>query len=356
MQIPSQPREDVAAVKRAMDLERGPLLLVGHSYGGIVITEAGNDRKVSGLIYVSAFAPDAGQTVFSLNALVPATPVNPEIRLNAGFLSLTAEGIRDDFAQDLSEKEKRILVATQGPVAAMAFELTNPFVDRSAGELAASLAHEINQPLAAMVTSAETCLRWLGKDRPDVERARKAAERIVRDGNHAGNVIRSIRMLLRKATPQLECVDVNDIIVEALDAMREVFRSQGIVPELELDLSEQVGSILGDRVQLQQVLVNLIRNAVESMSEAGAKPAVLQVQSCVDADGAVRIAISDSGAGLDPAMIARIFEPFFTTKNTGMGLGLPICRSIVEAHGGRLWAEPHAPCGCTFQFTLARSQ
>lgn len=113
--------DDVATVKRAIDLEPGPLLLVGHSYGGIVITEAGNDPKVSGLVYVSAFAPDSGQSVFSLNALVPATPINPEIRLNGGFLSLTREGIAADFAQDLPDREKRTLAATQGPVAATAF-------------------------------------------------------------------------------------------------------------------------------------------------------------------------------------------------------------------------------------------
>ncbi|MET0499439.1 MAG: ATP-binding protein [Steroidobacteraceae bacterium] len=221
-------------------------------------------------------------------------------------------------------------------------------------EVAASIVHEINQPLAAMMTSAESCLLWLGNEPPDVERARKAAERILRAGNHAGDIIASIRMLARKSLPQLVPVDVNGIIVEVIDWMRGELDALGIVPEL--DLQDPLQVVMGDRTQLQQVLMNLIRNAIESMYDASMLPRLLELKSCIDADGVVLIAVSDSGSGLDPAVAGRMFEPFFTTKSAGTGLGLSICRSIVEAHGGQLWAVPRLPRGSTFQFTLAGSR
>lgn len=224
----------------------------------------------------------------------------------------------------------------------------------ASGELMASIAHEINQPLAAMVTSAETCLRWLGAERLDLERARKAAERIIRDGNYAGDVIRGLGMLSRKVRPQLTQLDVNGVILDVLDGMREEIEVLGNAPELAL--CDRIGCIPADRTQLRQVLANLIRNAIESMSKPGMPVRMLQVTSGLDAGGSVLITIRDSGVGLDPALIGRIFEPFFTTKSAGMGLGLSICRSLVEAHGGRLWAMPGTPCGSTFHFTLPRSR
>jgi C4-dicarboxylate-specific signal transduction histidine kinase len=221
------------------------------------------------------------------------------------------------------------------------------------GELAASLAHEINQPLAAMVTSAEACLLWLERDRPDLDNARKAAQRIVRDGHHAGSVIRGIRTLLGRASPQRESLQLNDLIADVISLVGDELVQHGVDPVL--NLCENLPPVMGDRTQLQQVLINLVRNGLESMSDRPVHLRSLQVSTALDAEGEVLIAVSDTGAGFDPALMSRLFEPFFTTKNTGMGLGLWICRSIVESHGGCLWATPREPRGSTFQFTLSHT-
>ncbi len=221
------------------------------------------------------------------------------------------------------------------------------------GELAASLAHEINQPLAAMVTSAEACLRWLERERPDVDNARKAAQRIVRDGHHAGNVIRGIRTLLGRSTPQRESLQLNNTVADAVDLVREEIMQHGV--GLVLDLHEDLPAVTGDPIQLQQVLINLARNGIESMADRPQHLRSLEVRTALDTEGDVLVAVSDTGSGFDPTLMPRLFEPFFTTKSTGMGLGLWICRSIVESHGGSLWASPREPRGSTFQFTIART-
>jgi C4-dicarboxylate-specific signal transduction histidine kinase len=221
------------------------------------------------------------------------------------------------------------------------------------GELAATLAHEINQPLAAMVTSAEACLLWLERDRPDLDNARKAAQRIVRDGHHAGSVIRGIRTLLGRASPQRELLQINDVITDVVDLIREDLLQQGVAPAL--DLCASLPPVMADRAQLQQVLINLLRNGAESMNDRPVSARSLQVSTSLDAEGDVLVAVADAGVGFDPAMMSRLFEPFFTTKSSGMGLGLWICRSIIESHGGSLWASPREPRGSTFQFTLARA-
>jgi signal transduction histidine kinase len=217
-------------------------------------------------------------------------------------------------------------------------------------ELAESIAHEVNQPLAAIVVNAESCLLWLGKATPDLGMARKAAERIIRNGRHASEVIRSVRAMLGNKNGEMARYSLNCIITDAIDLMALEIGSRSIT--LETQLCGNAGHVLCDRIQIQQVLINLIRNGIESMCASSEFPRRLQVQSSVDAVGEVSIAISDSGPGLDAKTAKRIFEPFFTTKSGGMGLGLAICRSIVQAHGGRLWARPRAPCGCTFEFTL----
>jgi signal transduction histidine kinase len=230
----------------------------------------------------------------------------------------------------------------------MTFNETLPaFVD----EWAASIAHEVNQPLAAIVTNAESCLAWLGKEQPDLDRARKAAERIVRTGHHASDVVRSIRAMLRKSPPDLAPLDINALIANVLDLMGAEIREHEVI--LETQLCRDVGPLSGDRIQLQQVLVNLIRNGIESMFEAGVSPPrILRVSSSLECDGTVHIAVADSGTGLDATTLDRIFEPFFTTKSHGTGLGLSICRTIVEGHGGRLWATPRVPRGSIFRFAL----
>jgi signal transduction histidine kinase len=222
-------------------------------------------------------------------------------------------------------------------------------------ELTASIAHEVNQPLAAIVTSAESCLAWLGKEQPDLDRARKAAERIVRTGQHASQVVRGIHAMLRRSPPQLAPFDINALIATVLELMDAEIRAHDVI--LETQLCPEIGLLSGNRIQLEQVLVNLIRNGIESMVEAGVSSLRrLRVSTFLELDsGTAHVAVADSGTGLDAATLDRIFEPFFTTKKHGTGLGLSICRTIVEGHGGRLWATPRVPRGSIFHFTFART-
>ncbi|AXA44695.1 AAA family ATPase [Rhizobium leguminosarum] len=218
------------------------------------------------------------------------------------------------------------------------------------GELTASIAHEVNQPLMAIVMNAATCLRWLSDDQLDVDEARQAAERIIRDGHRAGDVITSIRALARKSPLIMEDVDVNAMIEDVLVLTRGELQRHGIT--LQKVLSAGAGSAIGDRIQLQQVVLNLILNAVEAIGSSENGPRRLQVTSELSGNGKVSISIADSGPGVEPAKLDQIFEAFFTTKPGGLGMGLSICRSIVEAHGGRLWVSPNEPDGSVFSFTL----
>jgi PAS domain S-box-containing protein len=218
------------------------------------------------------------------------------------------------------------------------------------GELAASIAHEVNQPLMAIVTNAETCLVWLAKDEPDIEEARAAADRVVKNGHRAGDVIKSIRALVRRSSPEMTKLDINGVIEDILDLMRVELRRHHV--SFETALLPGLEPVLGERVQLQQVIANLVMNGVEAMSTVMHRPRKLRIDTQLDGDGNVLIAVEDSGTGLDPANMSRIFDPLFTTKREGMGMGLSICRSIVEAHGGRLWASPHPLHGSIFRFTL----
>jgi PAS domain S-box-containing protein len=217
------------------------------------------------------------------------------------------------------------------------------------GELTVSIAHEVNQPLTAIVTNAATCLQWLANDPVDLDEVRRAAKRIVQDGHRAGNFIDSIRTLARKVSPEMVTLDINDAISEIVVLMRSELRRNEI--SIETDLATGPLPVLGNRVQLQQVILNLIMNAVEAMSTVeGVR--MLRVSSGCDAAGSRLISIADSGPGIDPTLRERMFEAFFTTKSEGIGLGLSICRSIVEAHGGRLFALPNQPVGSILQFTL----
>jgi signal transduction histidine kinase len=218
------------------------------------------------------------------------------------------------------------------------------------GQLTASIAHEINQPLAAIITNADACLLWLEADRPDLEEARQAATRIVRNGHRAGDIIKSVRALTRKSAPEMVSIDINDLIREVIVLMGAEFRRHSI--RVETALPSNLNSVIGDRVQLQQVVLNLIMNGIEAMSESMQGQRQLHVRSANDQSGRVRVAVEDSGPGLDPARADQLFEAFFTTKPEGMGMGLSICRSIIDAHGGQLWASPNLPNGAVFQFTL----
>jgi C4-dicarboxylate-specific signal transduction histidine kinase len=218
------------------------------------------------------------------------------------------------------------------------------------GELLASIAHEINQPLAAVAISGGTCLRWLSRDQPDLASAREAVSRIVRDAHRAADVIRSLRALTKKSGPQLTQLDIHDAIQEVLALTRGELQQHGVV--LHTDLASGDRPVLGDRVQLQQVLLNLIMNAIQAMGAVTDRRRELTVSVARAEPSHVQVAVEDTGPGLDPAIAQRIFEPFFTTKSDGLGMGLSICRSIIEAHGGHLWVSPRAPRGTALRFTI----
>ena len=218
------------------------------------------------------------------------------------------------------------------------------------GQLTASIGHEINQPLAAIITNADACVLWLDAQRANLEEARRAAARIVRNGHRAADIIKSIRALTRKSAPEMVSLDINDLIGEVIVLMGAEFRRHGV--GIETSLPSNLNSVVGDRVQLQQVILNLIMNGIEAMANSKRGQRRLKVRSANGDSGHVVVAVEDSGPGLDLAQADQLFEAFFTTKPDGMGMGLSICRSIIDAHGGRLWASPNRPNGAIFQFTL----
>src|SRR3989440_4041842 len=217
------------------------------------------------------------------------------------------------------------------------------------GELTASLAHEVNQPIAAAVTNANTCLRWLTRDHPDVEEARAAAMRIVKDGKRAAEIITRVRQLFKKGTAQRELVDVNEIIREMIVLLRgETTRYKILVGT---DLAVDLPQVMADRVQLQQVMMNLMINGIEAMKDAdGTRELAIRSQRMQNEE--MVVSVTDRGAGLPPQQTEQIFNAFFTTKPHGTGMGLRISRSIIESHGGRLWVADNTPPGASFCFSL----
>ena len=218
------------------------------------------------------------------------------------------------------------------------------------GELAASIAHEINQPLAAVVASGNAALRWLAHAPPDLEETRDSIRAILNEGYRASEVVGRIRSLFKHRQPDYVELDVNDAIRDVLELTVSAVRSRGVV--IQTQLSTALPQALGDRVQLQQVIMNLIMNGADAMSVVADRPRILHIDSQVDSAGNVLVSVKDSGTGIDEAIRDSIFKPLFTTKSTGMGMGLSICRSIVEAHGGKLWATPATPYGTDFRFTI----
>jgi PAS domain S-box-containing protein len=217
------------------------------------------------------------------------------------------------------------------------------------GELAASIAHEVNQPLAAIVTDGGACLRWLARDMPDLDEARGAVERMINNGNRAAEVIQRVRALSKKTDAVRAPLPINEVIDEVILLLQHEVLSHGA--SLRLELASELPLVLVDRVQLQQVIINLVINGMEAMAPVTDRLRELKIRSQREAD-AVLVAVQDSGIGIDPEHIDRLFNAFFTTKPRGMGMGLPICRSIIEAHGGKLWASHNVGVGATFQFTL----
>jgi PAS domain S-box-containing protein len=245
-------------------------------------------------------------------------------------------------AQEKLQEAQQSLYATQGELARIS-RLT------TMGELAASIAHEVNQPLTAVTNNANACLRLHADRNLDPEVLRRVLEEIVADGNRASAVIARIRGFIKKAPAEKSELDVNEVIPEVLALVGPELQKNRV--SVECDLKEALPLVLADRVQLQQVLLNLVVNGIEAMTEVTERPRKLVVQSEIEESGELMVTVRDSGTGLS-SEADRIFTPFFTTKTHGMGMGLPISRSLVEGHGGRLWATPNSPHGAVFSFTL----
>jgi C4-dicarboxylate-specific signal transduction histidine kinase len=218
------------------------------------------------------------------------------------------------------------------------------------GELAGLLSQEINQPLGAIVTHGEAGLRWLNRGEPDIDEVRDAFSRMVREAQRAADMLRDLRAFARNSAPQPAKLDINDAIRNVLMLTQGELQRHGVVLCAEPCADNRL--VFGDRVHLQQVLLNLIMNGMEAMSGVADRRKVLAITSEPVESGGVLVAVEDTGTGLDPATAERIFDPFFTTKPSGMGMGLSICRSIIDAHGGRLWMSPRVPCGTSFRFTV----
>jgi len=253
--------------------------------------------------------------------------------------------------EDITERKKEESEAEELRASLHATQLQLAQVSRltTMGELTASIAHEVNQPLTAVTNNANACLRLLARRNLDPEVLRRALEEIVADGTRASSVIARIRGFIKKAPAEKSDLDINEVIQEVLALARRELSENRVL--LEPQLMEALPPVLADRVQLQQVLLNLIMNGVEAMTALTSRPRLLWVQSRIDESGDVLIAVRDSGPGLGSES-DRVFTPFFTTKANGMGMGLPISRSLIEGHGGRLWATPNSPHGAVFSFTL----
>jgi PAS domain S-box-containing protein len=221
------------------------------------------------------------------------------------------------------------------------------------GELAASIAHEVNQPLAAVITNGNACQRWLARDPPDLDEAREAVRRMIRDGNRASEVIARIRTLMRRAEPQKVRLAINGVIGEVIALADSEVRRNRVL--LKTDLATDLPLVLADRIQLQQVLLNLMLNGMEAMRAVTDRARELIIRSQKEETEAIRVAVQDAGVGVAPQDLERIFTAFLTTKPEGLGMGLTISRSIIEAHGGRLWVTPNVGPGVTVQFTLPTS-
>jgi signal transduction histidine kinase len=218
------------------------------------------------------------------------------------------------------------------------------------GELTASLIHEVTQPIGSARNNARAALNFLDNDPSDLGEVREALECVVGDADRARDIIDRIRAHIKKAPPRKEHIDLNEAITEVIGLARSAIAEKGV--SVQSQLGEGLPAIKGDRVQLQQVVLNLILNAVESMSSLDVSPRDLLLSAEHSGANDVLVAVRDSGSGIDLDHIERVFEAFYTTKPSGMGMGLSICRSIIDAHGGRLWAETNEPRGAVFQFTL----
>ena len=251
----------------------------------------------------------------------------------------------------VKEEERRARAELE--VARQRNQLTHLSRVNTLGELSGSIAHEVSQPLTAILSNAQAAQLLLRNSEPDLNEVRDILGEIVADDQRAGDIIRRLRLLLKRGEVQCQPVDVNDLIGEVLKLLRSELIERGVIAHVELDSSRPI--LQADRVGLQQVLINLLRNACEAMAEVPREARALSIRTGVDGDGFVMISVCDTGPGIAEGELEKVFEPFFTNKEDGMGLGLSVCRTIINAHGGRIWAEHNPGCGAAFHLTLPLS-
>jgi C4-dicarboxylate-specific signal transduction histidine kinase len=255
--------------------------------------------------------------------------------------------VEEEVRKARDELEMKVMERTAELQRTMA-ELTHMNRVATAGVLAASIAHEINQPLTGIVVSASAARRWLALSEPSIEEAQDALNQIERDGHRAGEIITSLRGMFKKETQARKPIDINKLIFTVLAIVRHELQTHGV--DLRTQLDESLPTLEGDRVQLQQVVLNLVMNAIEAMQSAA--PRTLSIRSCLSKPNFVHVAIEDTGTGIDPSNYDHIFNPMFTTKARGMGIGLSVCQSIVKSHNGRIWVTRGIEKGSIFQFEL----
>jgi C4-dicarboxylate-specific signal transduction histidine kinase len=260
-------------------------------------------------------------------------------------LEIRVEARTAELAASVAEREKaqQALIQSQSELAHLSQVL-------AMGELTSSIAHEVNQPLTAVVNYGNACLEWLSADPPNLDEARMAAETIVKDATRAAEVLRRIRALFQKQPLSTEWLEINAVIQELIGLLHHETGRRRV--SLQTELAAKLPRVKADRVQLQQVLLNLIVNAMDAACDTAGRPREIVVRSRRASDASIGVSVEDNGCGFDPGAAEKIFEPFFTTKSDGTGLGLSISRSLVESHRGRLWAEPRPGGGSIFRFTL----
>src|SRR5689334_9692458 len=283
--------------------------------------------------------------VFGVLAVLTSWMSSKRRRAEAGLRQA-----RDELETRVQERTKELRQANE-TLRERDAELTHVARVMTLGELTASIAHEVNQPLAAIVTNGNATLRWLGGATPNLSEARQAVERIIKDSYRASEVISRIRALVKKTPPRNDWVDLNELIVEVLALAQNEARRHRV--SFNRELKQDLPRVYGDRVQLQQVILNLIMNGLEAIARSKDGARELSVSTDQDEANNVVVAVRDSGEGLDPANSQRVFDAFYTTKAQGMGMGLAICRTIIESHGGRVWATANSPKGAIFQFSLS---
>ncbi len=260
--------------------------------------------------------------------------------------------IFSSFVRDISERRRAAEKLRKSELNLRNTQAELAHVNRvmTMGELTASIAHEVNQPLAAIVASGDSCTAWLANEPPNLERARAAASRMIQAATQASEIVQRLRALFKKTTSTTVSVDINAVIEDTISLVHHETERNNIV--LRAELAPGVPAVSGDRVQLQQVILNLVMNGIEAISGLDTEPKRLMIRSALSNTDELLIAVEDTGQGIEEQHADRLFAPFFTTKPQGIGMGLPICRSIIEAHGGRLWVARNEPRGAVFHFTL----